>query len=473
MEAAAATRSALAAAMAAVPPFRTCTDDELLAETEAWEAIGRLADAWRIAAAAEIEVRSHPSRGSEALAFSRGRKDAAALVADVARIGIREAKRRIGLGAALQSRLSITGEELPGRYPSVAAAVQAGEVGLEAARIVVETLQSVRRRAAAGDIEAAEEALTEAACEAPPELLRVHAEVWQARLDPDGAEPAEEEQNRKRSFQLGRSGQDGLTPFHGLAPAEEAALLRAALNSQRRGIHWARGTSGGEDEEDLEPDWHEAEGAERSKAQFDFDTVLSLLRAGMSASQDGKAGPTKPGQEVVVQTTLAEAEARQGSGWLEGVAARLSVPAIERIACSGGVRLLVTGERSEPLYLGQPERLFSPAQRKALLATYGGCAFPSCTAPGAWCDAHHVRWWKRDHGGTDIDNGVLLCSFHHHLIHSSGFRWEIRVHDRLPYLVPKRWQGPPEPRHRMQRHAAADLPAAPAPIVARLAPRLQ
>ena len=60
MEAAATTRTALAAALAAMPRFRTCSDDELVAETEAWEALGRLVDARRIAAAAEIEVRSAP-----------------------------------------------------------------------------------------------------------------------------------------------------------------------------------------------------------------------------------------------------------------------------------------------------------------------------------------------------------------------------------------------------------------------------
>ena len=61
-----------------------------------------------------------------------------------------------------------------------------------------------------------------------PKPLRLHADTWRAYLDPDGAEPDEDEQHRKRSFTLGRAGLDGMTAFRGLAPAEDAAVLRAA-----------------------------------------------------------------------------------------------------------------------------------------------------------------------------------------------------------------------------------------------------
>ncbi|MGN6743972.1 MAG: HNH endonuclease, partial [Amnibacterium sp.] len=77
--------------------------------------------------------------------------------------------------------------------------------------------------------------------------------------------------------------------------------------------------------------------------------------------------------------------------------------------------------------------------------------WPGCTAPVAWTEGHHIKWVTRDRGRTDIDNGVLLCSFHHHLIHATD-EWEIRRHKGSPHLVPKRWHGDPLPRHRMQRH---------------------
>ena len=36
-----------------------------------------------------------------------------------------------------------------------------------------------------------------------------------------------------------------------------------------------------------------------------------------------------------------------------------------------------------------------------------------------------MRWWHRDRGRTDLENGVLLCDSCHHRIHENG--WEICV----------------------------------------------
>ena len=34
--------------------------------------------------------------------------------------------------------------------------------------------------------------------------------------------------------------------------------------------------------------------------------------------------------------------------------------------------------------------------------------------------AHHIVWWERG-GATDLDNLVLVCSFHHKLVHEYGW----------------------------------------------------
>ena len=40
--------------------------------------------------------------------------------------------------------------------------------------------------------------------------------------------------------------------------------------------------------------------------------------------------------------------------------------------------------------------------------------------------AHHVEHWA--HGGpTSLDNLVLLCSFHHRLLHEGGFKMSLAV----------------------------------------------
>ena len=105
MQSAAGTREALARALAAVlaaPVLsRTATHAEVLAAVEGWEAIGRVVDAHRVRAAAEVEWRSRTQLSPNGLAERYDARDGADLLASVARIGVREAKRRIGLGTAL------------------------------------------------------------------------------------------------------------------------------------------------------------------------------------------------------------------------------------------------------------------------------------------------------------------------------------------------------------------------------------
>ncbi len=93
----------------------------------------------------------------------------------------------------------------------------------------------------------------------------------------------------------------------------------------------------------------------------------------------------------------------------------------ERLGCDAQVQLLLSEPRSNRLYLGRARRLASPAQIAALtIRDHGRCRFPGCTHT-RHLHAHHARpWWAG--GPTDLDNLVLVCSFHHQLIHDRGYR---------------------------------------------------
>jgi predicted restriction endonuclease len=41
--------------------------------------------------------------------------------------------------------------------------------------------------------------------------------------------------------------------------------------------------------------------------------------------------------------------------------------------------------------------------------------------PAAMCEAHHLQPWSQG-GRTDLADGVLLCSHHHHVIHDPRFQ---------------------------------------------------
>ncbi|RAM38431.1 HNH endonuclease signature motif containing protein [Arthrobacter globiformis] len=121
---------------------------------------------------------------------------------------------------------------------------------------------------------------------------------------------------------------------------------------------------------------------------------------------------------------------------------------IRKIACDADIIPVLLGSEGRILDIGRTTRIFPPHIRKALNARDRGCAFPNCTIPASWCEAHHITYWSRG-GPTSTDNGVLLCTHHHHLIHKE--QWKIRVQNGIPWFIP-----PPhiDPRQqpRQNRH---------------------
>ena len=125
----------------------------------------------------------------------------------------------------------------------------------------------------------------------------------------------------------------------------------------------------------------------------------------------------------------------------------LSPSATRRLACDAGILPVVLDGASVPIDVGRARRPFTGAARIAVLLRDGGCAFPGCDRPGRWCQIHHIVFWSRG-GGTDRDNGVALCSRHHHVIHQG--EWTVRIGpDRRPEFIP-----PPhiDPERRPRRN---------------------
>ncbi|VZO39620.1 hypothetical protein HALOF300_04314 [Occultella aeris] len=88
------------------------------------------------------------------------------------------------------------------------------------------------------------------------------------------------------------------------------------------------------------------------------------------------------------------------------------------IGCAGETYRIIFGPDNEILNHGRAHRLFTAAQRRAVIARDRHCVYHDCTAPPEHCETHHgTRDWA-DGGNTDLHDAALVCRYHHHLIHT-------------------------------------------------------
>ena len=105
---------------------------------------------------------------------------------------------------------------------------------------------------------------------------------------------------------------------------------------------------------------------------------------------------------------------------------RISASQARLMACNAGIIPQVFGGKSLPLDHGHEQRLFTKAQKQAQQARDGGCTFPGCEKPPEQCESHHWRMRWADGSETRLDDGVLICPFHHRTIHDNS-GWAIRM----------------------------------------------
>ena len=101
---------------------------------------------------------------------------------------------------------------------------------------------------------------------------------------------------------------------------------------------------------------------------------------------------------------------------------RVTAVTSRRISCDSTIVKIKEDKNGEPLSIGRRSRSIPPPMRRALRIRDGGCRFPGCTNT-RFVDGHHIKHWA-DGGDTSLDNLVLLCRHHHHLVHEGGFACE-------------------------------------------------
>ncbi len=465
--------SALREALAELASPASLDRDELLNALTALGETQAVLDAVKLRVAGELENRSRVL-GPENPVTRAGHSTPAALLAERWRISTGVARRYCSVGEATRERSTLLGEALAPRFPVLAAVitgtlegaflegrdpvgptpddVSGGWLSVEQGAVILGELARAADRCSAEQLEAAERILVDHAPSLTMAELRTLAAHVRDRLDEDGIEPRESRQRRRRSLTITTTA-DGMTRLDWLLDPESAGYVVSAVDAVvtaelRRvrfrdqagadadsgaglGADSVAGSGAGSeaaDETALGTDPTET----RTLAQLRCDAATEVFRH--LAGCDRRAIDGLPPVTVVVRVDLDALRTGVGTAEIEGVASPISAGTARRMAADAALIPMVLGGASEVLDVGRARRLFSTAQRRALAERDGGCAWPGCPHPPSYTEAHHIRWWNAHGGRSDLANGILLCSNHHHRVHDDG--WEISVHGHVPYFTP-------------------------------------
>ncbi|HEV7742163.1 MAG TPA: DUF222 domain-containing protein, partial [Pseudolysinimonas sp.] len=164
-----------------------------------------------------------------------------------------------------------------------------------------------------------------------------------------------------------------------------------------------------------------------------LEALVAIARQSV-ANDDGRVAGTSVTMHVTVP--LDALITGVGAAKIAGVDEPMTASAARRLAASAEIIPVVLGSDSVPLDMGRAVRLATEPQRNALAIRDGGCIWPTCDAPPGWCEVAHVVPWAHG-GGTDLDNLMLLCAFHHRCFDNDD--WQLQTRDGERYLIPPAW----------------------------------
>jgi len=360
------------------------------------------------------------------------------------RIGAGEARRRLALAAQILPRHGIAGQELRPQHEHLAAAVAAGTVSSRAATVITLTLEKTRHTTTQEIQAALEQDLTATATRHDPDFLTRIARRWTEALDPDGHEPTQEELRHTQGAFL-RKPKHGLNHLEIFATQDQYEHLLTVMNPATNPRSTPASCTGAcTADTDLDHDKLDR----RSRPQKLLDGLISACKAALTTGKLPTAGGHRPQIMATInyrhllndihEDRRSQTPASQTTGTYT-FTGPIPAATLRQLACDADIIPIVLGGEGQVLDIGRAGRLFPPHLRKAITARDQGCAFPGCTIPAPWCETHHIRYWS--HGGpTSTDNGTLLCSHHHHVIHKE--LWTIQVRTGVPWFIPPRHVDP-------------------------------
>ena len=309
--------------------------------------------------------------------------------------------RTCGMSVTSAADRLCVGEQLES-LPKVAAALASGEVGYQS----VSALAHLRDKLGAKrDLFDEVEMLGYARDYSVSGLRKLCAWAWHV-VDPDGFFKEAEENYSRRRLHISQMA-DGMYAVDGLLDPVTGASLKTAVDALAK-------RKGPEDE--------------RTASQRRHDALGELVNHAMDQGTLPRRNGVRP--HINVTTTIEGVKNEVGAPPADlELSLPISTRTLERLSCDSTMSRVLLAD-SMVIDVGRATRTVSGPTRRALRTRDKGCRFTGCDRPVDWSNPHHIIHWARG-GPSNLPNMVLLCYYHHRLVHEGGWQvvkagWEFR-----------------------------------------------
>ena len=193
---------------------------------------------------------------------------------------------------------------------------------------------------------------------------------------------------------------DGRLMLEGFLPADQGAVVASTLDRMA----------------DRLPDILEHESLRKipdvTLEERRADALVALASAAIARDQD-------PDRATIVVHADLDILVGEGTAEIEN-GPLVDAETVRRLACDARIQTAVHDANGRTVGVGRTMRTAPPWLLRLLRHRDRGCTFPNCEMK-RFLHAHHIRHWTRG-GETDLDNLVLVCTFHHKLVHEYGWR---------------------------------------------------
>ncbi len=292
--------------------------------------------------------------------------------------------------------------------PKIAEALRTGEISYQSTSLLCHLRDQLGDQRDLFD----EDEMLEHACNHSVASLRYLCRVARHVADPDGFFNEAEADYSRRRLHVSLMG-DGMHAIDGVLDPECGAAVRTALDSLCKRM-------GPEND--------------RSHPQRMADALNELVHHAMGEGRLPKRNGVKP--HLNLTTTLEGLRNELGAPPADlELSLPISTRTLERIACDCTISRVLLAD-SMVIDVGRATRVVSAPTRRALRVRDRGCRWPGCDRQVNWSTPHHIVAWARG-GPNNLPNMVLLCFFHHRLVHEGG--WQVVKSGReFRFLPPDR-----------------------------------